>query len=81
MTTLNLNDIVRVKLNIHGEKIYKEFYKDSPILMRIDVDNYIETELWSIMEIFGKHLFNGCRVPFVGNEVLIKERSSDPAED
>lgn len=70
---INLNEIVRVKLNTHGENIYREFYKDYPTLIKIDWDNYIETELWSVMEIFGKHLFNGCRVPFENNVISIKD--------
>ena len=71
VTKFNLNDIVRVKLTEKGRHIYKEFYKDHPSLIKIDNDNCIETELWSIMQIFGGHLYMGSKPLFDKNEIIL----------
>ena len=38
-------------------------------------DGSYTIELWEIMSIFGKGLYNGCKIPFINNEIII------PGED
>ena len=34
-----------------------------------------KSQLWDVMQIFGKHLYNGCTVPFAKNEITISSRN------
>lgn len=78
----NINNYVKVKLTEEGKYIYYHHFDDmnegilkqggkplNPIELEYDNDGYVEFQLWHLMKIFGKHLFNGCRVPF---ETVIK---------
>ena len=73
----NVNDYVKVKLTEKGKYIYRHNLDDLnetirglggepliPIELEYDDEGYAKFQLWHLMEIFGKHLFNGCEVPF-----------------
>lgn len=73
----NINDYVKVKLTEKGKYIYYHQFDDmnvdiikmdgkplNPIELKYDDDGYVEFQMWHLMEIFGKHLFNGCDIPF-----------------
>ena len=74
----NINDYVKVKLTEKGKYIYYHRFDDineenlkggyktiiNPIELEYDDEGYTEFQLWHLMEIFGKHLFNGCNIPF-----------------
>ena len=76
---MNINDKVRVRPAAHGGAILRENYenlwRDTPraapvfTLPNEDKDGYSEWQLWDLIKQFGQHLWNGCRIPFVDNEV------------
>ena len=73
----NINNYVKVKLTEKGKYIYYHQFDDmnedilkmggkplNPIELKYDDDGYTEFQMWHFMEIFGKHLYNGCNIPF-----------------
>lgn len=73
----NINDYVKVKLTEKGKYIYYHQFDDmnedilkmggkplNPIELKYDDEGYAEFQMWHFMEIFGKHLYNGCNIPF-----------------
>lgn len=73
----NINDYVKVKLTEKGKYIYYHHFDDmnalilktggkplNPIELEYDDEGYTKFQMWHLMEIFGKHLFNGYDVPF-----------------
>lgn len=73
----NVNDYVKVKLTEKGKYIYYHQFDDmneeilkmggkplNPIELKYDDEGYVELQMWHFMEIFGKHLYNGCNIPF-----------------
>ena len=72
---INLNEIVTVTLTKKGAEILTEHEKK--YLAGIHKNRVYQqghefrTHLWDIMNIFGKHLYNGCEIPFEQNEVQI----------
>ena len=73
----NINDYVKVKLTEKGKYIYDHRYDETniellkreitpivPIKLEYDEEGYTEFQLWHLMEIYGKYLFNGCDIPF-----------------
>lgn len=82
----NINDCVKVKLTEKGKYIYYHQFDDmnvdilkrggkplNPIELKYDDEGYVEFQMWHLMEIFGKHLFNGCDIPF---ETTIKFKAN-----
>jgi hypothetical protein len=62
--TINWNDRVTVRPNALGWRQYDEFYR----ALGMEPPAHGETfrqELWSVAQIWGKHLYNGCQPPFV----------------
>ena len=72
-----VNDYVKVKLTEKGKYIYYHQFDDinqnirkiggkplNPIELKYDDEGYIEFQMWHLMKIFGKHLYNGCDIPF-----------------
>lgn len=72
--TFNMNDEATVILTEFGKKIYKEYYKKFPEHIRPEYDKKLTTELWQIMEIFGKYFYVGCNVLFENNSIKIKKQ-------
>lgn len=73
----NVNNYVKVKLTEKGKYIYYHQFDDmneeilkmdgkplNPIELKYDDEGYVELQMWRFMEIFGKHLYNGCDIPF-----------------
>jgi hypothetical protein len=73
----NINDFVKVKLTEKGKYIYYHQFDDmneeilkmggrplEPIRLKYDDNGYVEFQMWNFMEIFGRHLCNGCDIPF-----------------
>lgn len=78
----NVNDYVKVKLTEKGKYIYYHQFDDinenikkiggillNPIELKYDDEGYTEFQMWHLMQIFGEHLYNGCKMPF---ETIIK---------
>lgn len=63
---INLNSEIKFKLNEHGWVIYNAHWNvfgiSPPEIVKID--GYCYMQLWDYMNVFGKHLHNGCKLPF-----------------
>jgi len=69
----NINDCVRVHLNEEGFKILKEYFNgDKSIIETYNSgNNYYKFQLWELMNIFGKYLYNGAvKLPFDTNIII-----------
>lgn len=64
----NLNDMVRVKLTEKGLVEYVLEHERMPLL---DKEGYYESQLWTFMAVFGKHMFMGGSPLFEGNNLEI----------
>ena len=73
----NINDYVKVKLTDKGKYIYYHYFDDInakilkdggtpiiPVELEYDNDGYVEFQLWYLMGMFGRYLYNGCNIPF-----------------
>jgi hypothetical protein len=62
----NLNGYVRVKLNQHGKQLYSDYWSPYAWLKEPEIDDegYTQFQMWQLMNIFGTHLYNGCKTPF-----------------
>lgn len=70
MTTVNINNIVRVKLTEKGERVYKDAIGLYGIPGRIK-GGVLETELWDIAAIFGCEFYMGADPMFENNEIIL----------
>lgn len=72
---INTNLAVTVELTAAGHHIYEAHLADYPIDFptRAERDkrqgSRLTVQLWELMQLFGKHMCNGCPVPFEGNEI------------
>lgn len=68
--TININDIVEVKLTEHGKVLlgrYGEKYEE----IRTSNET-LRVSLWELMNIFGNHMRMGANQIFVGNKIKLK---------
>lgn len=79
--TMNLNDIVRVKLTPLGERVWFDYWRPysggrDPMQMVRDhtVDGWFEHQLWGIAAVFGPHMANGLNNPL---ETVIQVRPDE----
>ena len=73
----NMNNTAEVVLTKRGAQILNDS-DERFIFVHTHNGPYSEgetfsSELWNIMRIFGNYLYNGCDIPFVSNNILIKE--------
>ena len=88
MKTININDSVKVKLTPYGKEMYVKHYKDLFSYIpnedrclswqfdqppKEDDEGYYHDEMWSLMMIFGKHMYMGCKQVFDSNTLIIEE--------
>lgn len=85
MKGFNINDYVYVKLTDLGREVYRKrndglLSKDTTIKLDIPEDKdvnsngYSSFQMWSLMDIFGKHMYLGCENVFE-TEIIFKEQS------
>jgi hypothetical protein len=67
MIVFNMNDYVKVKLNELGFTILETKIS----YHKLDNEGYLTLPLWELMQLFGEHLFLGCKVPFETNIQLL----------
>ena len=72
INSLNLNDIVKVRLTEHGIKVYDKFYSDFGMTTPEIENNLLKTELWCLFSIFGNHLTSSCELPFIDDKIMIR---------
>jgi hypothetical protein len=73
---ININDYTRVRLTSHGEKILKKESGNGFNFNYSTRTKILEIELWSIMEIFGPHIYHGSDQCFESNEITIIENEN-----
>jgi len=75
---INLNDTITVQLTDYGKElliknINKTFileeYKNDAINSYKKEDDFYELQLWDFMNMFGQHMFNGCKQIVVNNKI------------
>ena len=62
MKSININEMVRVKLTLYAETKYQEYWRgftDHSLPLQKDEEGYTEFQMWEFMHIFGPYLFNG----------------------
>lgn len=79
----NINDRARVRLTDEGAALFNEsLYKNIPLKaqkafflrgMEKKVGDWLDAQIWSIMNIFGPETFLGCPQFFMDNEIQIEE--------
>lgn len=85
MKVLNINAFIKIKLFDRGRKIYEEFLKEPYIGLQgyekeckkfkePDGMGYTKFQIWELMQIFGKEVFNGSKAFFDKNQLLIDEK-------
>lgn len=70
--TIDLNQIVRVRLSQHGADIHNKYYEDIPARHRpvqLQRGDMITTMMWEIMSIFGPHISHGSVPTFEPNKI------------
>lgn len=71
---VNLNDFITCKLTDHGEQILKDNSTEYDISWRYNKETKVlYTELWSFMNIFGEHIYNGCKQIIVDNTLTFNK--------
>ena len=81
----NINQCVKVELTDKGRDIFYHQFDDinsrfgkqliEPYYPKLDSDGYYETQMWCLMQLFGKHLTAGFGFdqPFSPNVILVVE--------
>ena len=83
----NANEIVKVKLREKGVEIMKERDKElndrlksvgivqglGELKLNLDDQGYVDFQLWSLFEIFGKHIKYGHEPPFELDVIFVKD--------
>lgn len=84
---ININDCVLVRLTPYGEKLWAEHwtrfpetgFTNVPDAVRKSVtepDGRIRFQLWDMMAVFGKAMYNGNpNIPFQDNVIYIEDQS------
>lgn len=67
----NLNDKVTVRLTAWGQQVYE---RELIPAWRTANDGVLTTELWHLMSLFGREMYNGARPLFTDNFVEIERR-------
>jgi hypothetical protein len=78
-TTYNINDTATVKLTSEGEKVLRAYYGPTAYLTpdgRVpgynQVTHVYRSELWHVMQIFGRKIYMGGLPMFVENAITIR---------
>lgn len=87
MKKININEIVKVKLNEVGLAIYADRVKEtnkrleennvkckSPIYPKRDDKGYVEFQLWDLMNLYGKYLELTLVPPFEDNVIYFDDK-------
>ena len=86
MKSLNINDMIKVKLNEVGLVIYvnraketnKKFEENNikykcPIFPKRDDKGFVKFQLWDLMNLYGKHLELTLTSPFEDNKIYFED--------
>jgi len=74
---MNMNDYVYVRLNDHGRKIHRdnqhELSKFYPYTPPKEINGWARFQMWELMREFGRHVYNGCVMPFENTEIALTD--------
>lgn len=77
---INLNQSCNVILTEHGAEVYNEYFRElHAICQQIELTHLkagdeISLQLWELMNIFGKHLYNGAENCFANNDISFYDK-------
>ena len=72
---INLNQQCNVILTAHGAEVYNEYFRELHAicqqieLTHLKAEDELSLQLWELMDIFGKHLYNGAENCFANNDI------------
>jgi hypothetical protein len=77
---MNINDMVEVTLTEYGKKILDSYIGnlenmsgiDCKILFKYDEHGKLSVSFWELMNLFGKHIYNGAKQVFENNEIMVR---------
>ena len=75
---INLNQQCNVILTAHGAEVYNEYFRELHAtcklieLTHLKAEDELSFQLWELMNIFGKHLYNGEENCFENNEIIFE---------
>ena len=76
---INLNQPCSVVLTAHGAKVYNEYFRELHAtcqlieLTNLKAEDELSLQLWELMNIFGKHLYNGAKNCFANNDISFND--------
>ena len=77
---INLNQPCNVILTAHGAEVYNEYFRKlHAICKQVELTNLkaedeLSLQLWELMNIFGKHLYNGAENCFANNDISFNDK-------
>ena len=75
---INLNQSCNVILTAHGAEVYNEYSCELHATCKLiqptnlKEGDRLALQLWELMNIFGKHLYNGAENCFENNEIIFE---------
>lgn len=87
--TVNWNMKATVKLSEHGKNIHENWYRELSLSAGVELNppggvlrpDTLEAELWHVANVFGPHLYNGCKSPFESMTFQVREWEGFNATD
>lgn len=76
---INLNQPCNVILTAHGAEVYNEYFRELHAtcqlieLTNLKAEDELSLQLWELMNIFGKHLYNGAENCFANNDISFND--------
>lgn len=75
---INLNQRCDAILTAHGAELYNEHFRELHATCKLirptnlKSEDRLSLQLWELMNIFGKHLYNGAENCFENNEIIFE---------
>lgn len=77
---INLNQQCDVILTTHGAEVYNEYFRELHATCKLieltnkQAEDELSFQLWELMKIFGKHLYNGAENCFANNDISFNDK-------
>lgn len=77
---INLNQRCDVILTTHGAEVYNKYFRKLHAtcklieLTNLKAGDVLSLQLWDLMNIFGKHLYNGAESCFENNDISFNDK-------
>lgn len=77
---INLNSRCDVILTAHGAEVYNKYFRELHAtcklieLTNLKAGDVLSLQLWDLMNIFGKHLYNGAENCFANNYISFNDK-------